>query len=260
MEKLLTNGAFLLALALNSCASGGAPSGAAGARAVVVLVPAAVAGPGEGVRAARPSAPPCSERVQISRGDSEQNALNARAGFSGHWYTYADSSGTHVVPWPGNMLGGGFSLSPGGVHSPFAAHMLGQLAKGDVVFAGIGASFLLPKAAFDAHEFSGIELWAKADPDSNPRVRFLLADQNTDPDGKVCSACFNHFGIDLSLDPDWSLQRVAFSMLEQQPGWGEPRPLRVAAGALYGFELRVVEPDAAFDVWIDDVRFVGCQQ
>jgi endoglucanase len=60
-----------------------------------------------------------------------------------------------------------------------------------------------PKAAYDASAFGGIAFWARRSPETAARVRVHLPDRNTDPDGGVCTECYNDFGADIVLDADW---------------------------------------------------------
>jgi hypothetical protein len=52
---------------------------------------------------------------------------------------------------------------------------------------------------------------------------------------------------------------VPFSALRQVDGWGSPRPAHVDPSVIYGLRWQVVEPDAAFDIWVDEVQLTGCR-
>ena len=69
----------------------------------------------------------------------------------------------------------------------------------------MGMNFIDPKGQYDASKYAGIPFWAKKGPDSTGKVRLKVPDVNTDPDGGVCTECFNDFGADIVLTNDWKL-------------------------------------------------------
>jgi hypothetical protein len=77
---------------------------------------------------------------------------------------------------------------------------------------------------------------------------------NTTPDGAVCKDCFSDFGANVGLR---RAEERVFEMLKQEPGWGEPRP-HIAASKIYELQWQIKTRNVDFDVWIDDIRFVGC--
>ena len=89
-------------------------------------------------------------------------------------------------------------------------------------------------------------------------LRVNVPDQNTDKDGGKCSECYNDFGVDLQLREEWTRYAVDFQDLKQESGWGDPRPAQISSQSLYGIQWKVDERSAAFDVWVDDVTFIGC--
>jgi endoglucanase len=255
--RLYGNTAVLVAVFCGACGAHGAAARGNGSTPAVVDVPVAAA-VGVDARPLARAVSRCAERALILHAEHEQDSLQTSAGFSGHVYTYADSYGSHIVPFPPNLPGGGFSMSPGGVRSPYAAHMIGELVQGDAVFAGMGANFFDPKRPFDASSFQRVEFWARVGRDSNRRVRFSLTDRNTDPDGGVCGECFNDFGVELELETEWTRHELELGRFAQLPGWGSPRPARLDTAALFGFQLRVVDGGTSFDVWLDELAFSGC--
>jgi endoglucanase len=89
-------------------------------------------------------------------------------------------------------------------------------------------------------------------------VRLKVPDMNTDPDGGVCSECFNDFGADMALAPEWKKYIFPFKKMAQMPGWGAPRKPHIAPAAIYGLQWQVNTPGASYDIWVDDVQFL-CQ-
>ena len=59
-----------------------------------------------------------------------------------------------------------------------------------------------------------------------------VPDTATDEDAGRCTECFNDFGKDFELTPQWEQYTVEFSELSQLPGWGSPRPAAVDASAI----------------------------
>src|SRR5262249_40387743 len=139
-----------------------------------------------------------------------------------------------------------------------AAHMTGKVGTGQVVYAGMGFNFVDPKGAYDARAYRGISFWAKAGAGSATKVRLKVPDASTDPDGKVCSECFNDFGSDIELSTTGTKYTPPFSARAQRRGWGAPPPPAIDRAKLYGVQWQVNTPGASFDVWVDDVAFTGC--
>lgn len=200
----------------------------------------------------------CGADGVIDDGEDNNNQLLAQKGRGGYWYTFADASGTTITPTKG-AAGGTFSMSPGGANgSQLAAHMNGKVAASGTVYAGLGFNFADPKAPFDVSNYKGISFWARRGDNSTGTVRVKLPDVNTDQDGKVCTECFNDFGMDLELTTTWTKYTVTFAGAQQMAGWGAPRPAAVDAAKMYGVQWQVNTPGADYDIWIDDIQFTGC--
>ena len=113
-----------------------------------------------------------------------------------------------------------------------------------------------PKAAYDASKYAGIAFWAKKGENSTPKVRLKVPDGNTDPDGAVCTECFNDFGGDLSLTTEWKLYVYPWKAMKQMPGWGNPRKPHITPSKLYGVQFQVNIPSATYDICVDDLQFI----
>jgi endoglucanase len=122
----------------------------------------------------------------------------------------------------------------------------------------MGFNFVDPKAPFDVSGYKGISFWAKRGENSASAVRVKLPDVNTDPEGKVCTECFNDFGMDIELTTTWTQYVVLFGAARQQAGWGQPRPGGPESAKMYGVQWQVNTPGAEYDIYIDDVQFTGC--
>jgi len=205
-----------------------------------------------------PEGSACPASGLFDDGEDNNNQVLVQEGRGGYWYTYVDSEGSTVDP-PAGATGGIFSFAQGGVNgSAYAARMKGSIAKANVVFAGMGANLADPKGPYDASKYGGISFWAKRGANTTPKVRFKMPDIATDPDGTVCSACYNDFGIDLKLSEQWAQYIVPFSALKQERGWGAPHPGHVDPQALFAAQFQVNDKGQHYDIWVDDLAFTGC--
>jgi endoglucanase len=196
---------------------------------------------------------------RLDDGEDGNNQILTSGGRGGYWYTYADKAGTTIVP-PAGDTGGTFAMSEGGAHgSTLAARMQGKVGRGGIVYAGMGFSFVDPKAPYDASKFKGIAFFAKTGEKSTTSIRVKVPDVNTDKDGKVCTECYNDFGVDLNLTTAWKRYVVPFASMSQLAGWGAPHTAAIDAHKLYGIQWQVASPGAAYDVWIDDPELAGCR-
>lgn len=187
-------------------------------------------------------------------GDSRIIFQQGRGGFL---YTFVDEDGSDILPRSA-LKGGQFRASAGGANrSKCALNFRGQLVAGPEVFAGLGLDLTAPRAAYDASQYLGIAFLARHRPGTASRVRVLVLDTNTDPAGGSCAECYNHFGADLDLGPEWQSYELPFERLQQMPGWGWPRPPQVDSRRLLGVTFLVTDPGRSYDVWIDDLRFFG---
>jgi len=184
-------------------------------------------------------------------GDSQTLQNEGRGGYV---YTFVDELGSEVAPSTS-----GFVPSTSGARgSSGSLRMRGKLADAAEVYAGMGLSFAHPKRAYDASRYRGISFLAKRAADSAAGLRFSVPDDHTDKDGGKCSECYNDFGVDVQLRDRWTRYVVDFADLKQESGWGDPRPKQIANESLYGIQWKVDQRGAAFDVWVDDVTFIGC--
>jgi hypothetical protein len=127
-------------------------------------------------------------RGRVDDGEDGNNQVMAVAGRGGYWYTYSDKVGSTIDP-PAGEAGGTFSMSEGGAKgSALAARMQGKVGRANIVFAGMGFSFVDPKRPYDASKFDGIAFLRKR---ATTSVRVKVPDITIDQDGKVCTECRN---------------------------------------------------------------------
>jgi hypothetical protein len=134
--------------------------------------------------------------------------------------------------------------------------MKGQLAKKSIVYAAMGLNFLDPKGPYDASAFEGITFFVKHAAGKIGRLRIKLPDGNTDPDGQICSACFNDYGTDVSVGEQWQRVVIPFRDLKQEPDWGAPRKPHVDSKKVYAIHFEAKVPGGDYDFLIDDIAFI----
>jgi endoglucanase len=196
----------------------------------------------------------CGEDARIDDGEDGGNQVELRGGRNGYLYTFKDAHGTRITP------DGAFSTSAGGAHgSRSALRIAGKLADSDSAYAGLGLSFTDPKTLYDASRYTGIAFYARGAPGTTTAVRLKVPDVDTDPDGHVCKECYNDFGVDFQVTAEWTRYEVAFADLKQGSGWGNPRPAAIDLHKLFSLQWQVATRGGSFDLWIDDVTFVGCR-
>ncbi len=182
------------------------------------------------------------------------NTMTAESeGRGGYWYTAADSAGSVIGPEE-------LKPQPEGADGNLAIHVFGETVSGDPTAAWgvqLGGNFTQGDA-YDASKYAGIRFRAKRAPEATPSVRFKIADGNTEPAGGNCTQCYNHFGQDLSLNPEWTQYEFFFGSMQQRPYWGDPRPASINPKELYGLNFSV-EAGAKFDFSIDDLEFFACR-
>lgn len=204
-----------------------------------------------------PEGASCGPSGLVEDGEDNNNQVIVQDGRAGYIYTYMDAEGTTITPKAGSE-GGVFEMSPGGANgSGYAMRMHGTIAQAQIVFAGMGMNLTDPKDTYDGSRFKGVSFYAKKGAGAKSKVRFKIPDVNTDPEGQVCSNCYNDFGLDIKLTEEWQLFTIPFKKLKQEPGWGAPKPGGVATDKMYAIQFQSKEP-GPYDVWVDDVRFTGC--
>lgn len=202
-----------------------------------------------------PSYKECGPEGIIDDFEDNNNQITVFDDRGGYWYTYADKEGSTVWPEQGDN-GGTFTLSEGGNGSKYAVNMKGKLAAKSIVYAAMGLNFRDPKEAFDASKYEGITFYAKRGPGSTGKLFVKLPDGNTDPDGAVCTACFNDYGVELTLGDQWKRYVLPFRDLKQEPFWGSPRRPHIDRSKLYAIHFEAKASGADFDFWVDDIAFV----
>jgi endoglucanase len=218
------------------------------------------ASPGASVAAASAAsgAKRCPRGIRVAAdGDMDDfedgnNQLTQLAGRDGYWWTKKDNFGSTVTMTPEDGGAGG---------SEVAMHVTGVTTggKGDDNWgAGVGVNFVSQGLLYDASKYVGIGFKAKAGPKATRQVRFKIGDVNTHPDAKVCTNCWNHFGADLTLTGDWRQYDVLFANVQQEAGWGDPRPNSLTPSKLVAIDWTIASGQT-YDLWIDNLVLLECK-
>ena len=197
----------------------------------------------------------CGPEGIIDDFEDNNNQINVVDERGGYWYTYVDSKGSTVWPVEGDK-GGTFTLVEGGHDSKYAAEMKGKLAGASIVYAAMGLNFEDPKTPYDASQFVGITFFAKRAPNTSPRLTVKMPDGNTDPDGGICSACFNDYFAEINVSDQWQRVVLPFRDLKQEPDWGSPRKPHSDPSKLFAIHWEAKVPGGDYDFLVDDIAFV----
>ena len=188
--------------------------------------------------------------------EDENTQLATVAGRDGYWWTKQDGKGSTIGPDP-------FIPSEGGADgSGLALRGTGKTAVGspDITWgAGFGVNMLSRQdGVYDASKYVGISFKAKVGEASTRQIRFAIGDVNTHPNAGVCKVCWNHFSKDLIVTTQWKEFRILFSEVQQQAGWGEPRPAALTPSKLVSIDWSI-SGGQVFDLWVDDIQFLVCK-
>lgn len=197
----------------------------------------------------------CGPEGVIDDFEDNNNQINVVAERGGYWYTYADQKGSTIWPVQGDQ-GGTFTVVEGGHDSKYAAEMKGHLAPSSIVYAAMGLNFTDPKEAYDASQFVGVTFFAKRSASSTNKLFVKLPDGSTDPDGGICSACFNDYGTEISVGTEWKRVVLPFRDLKQEGEWGVPRRPHLTPSKLFAIHWEAKTSGAEFDFLIDDIAFI----
>jgi len=165
-------------------------------------------------------------------------------GRQGSWFTFDDETGEHS---------GALVESPGRDGTGSALHISGS---GFTSWGG-GVGLYLnelddTRSFYDASRYSGITFWAKVGEGSGSDFFVMVPDRNTQPEGGVCSSCYDHFHAPLTLTSEWQQYTLAWGRLQQQ-GFGDAET-SVSPAQLYAIQFQWDEGQA-FDLWLDDIAF-----
>lgn len=200
----------------------------------------------------------CGREAIVDDGEDDDHRILQHADRGGYMYTFVDSAGSTVTPPPGSQAGAFYDIS-GANGSLYGGRFFGDLGTASVVYAGYGMNLREPRMPYDASKYEGIAFFGRRAPDSSSKVRIKLLDIQTDPAGGLCSECFNAFGANIELTDKWEQYVVRFEEMQQEEGWGAPRPSTIDTSALYAVQFQVSSPGAHYDMWIDDIAFFGCR-
>jgi hypothetical protein len=138
--------------------------------------------------------------------------------------------------------------------------MKGKIGKEEGAWGAILSITLSNYQAYDGSKYAGVSFYAKHGAKSTPTLRFNVPDGQTVQAGGICKQCWNHFGKDITLTPQWKQYTVSLAELTQGQGWGDPRPPTVDPARLWQLAWHVSEKGADFDIYVDQVRLMKCKE
>jgi hypothetical protein len=178
-----------------------------------------------------------------------------------------------------------------GITSAHAAHLRTTTPLVNEIAAGMGFDFAhLPASTgnleasalgVDLTAFSGISFWGMAFGPGTTRVSVWVDDASTHPSGGRCdpaatdnprTACYNSFSFTVDLTGTFTHHTVDFSRLKQAAFGYQTMPSVLTKDKIYGMSFGVRTPGGfcppsascagepptlTFDIWIDDLYFVG---
>jgi len=134
----------------------------------------------------------------------------------------------NAFSYGGNTVNTPFVVAGGANGTGMSARIWGTLNnKGDNSYPAFSLQGQLRDSGyFDASAFNGIRFYYKCpvtDQAKERRFKIPIAGTLPTSGGGTCTDnCYNHFGADLSVTPDWTLKSYSFSDMKRLPGWGSP--------------------------------------
>ncbi len=182
---------------------------------------------------------------------------------------YGGADGTFMaISFDGNTPNKDIIGGPGANGTPKAAHVFGTLVDHGKftypAFTLVGK--FKASGYYDASAFTGIKFYYKCPADDQAlKRRFAIGTAPTLPgsEGGTCSdGCYNHFGADMVMTPDWTPKSYDFADLKRESGWGSPVTPPDLTDHLKEF-INVKWDNSAnnaagsynIDFWVDQIEF-----
>jgi hypothetical protein len=172
-----------------------------------------------------------------------------------------------AITFGGNTINGDLSAAGGANGTAHAVHISGNLTdKGDKVYPDFEVQGKFKDGGFyDAGNFSGVQFYYKCpSTDQALKRRFKVGSAPTlppDQGGTCASGCYDNFGADLSVSPDWVKKTYAFTDLKRE-GWGAPITppdltdhLKEFINLTWAHSANNAAGTYAIDYWVDEVEF-----
>jgi len=150
-----------------------------------------------------------------------------------------------------------FALVEGGANgSARAARIFGVVARAE--FAAVGIAFELTGTAdsVDASTRSGIRFAARSGSDASNAVTVRIVEGHRGSEAARCPECW--LAAQIRLESDWKEYTLRFDELSAPPGSNRTDSETRGAMRFYGVRFELDTP-GAFDLWIDELRFVRCR-
>ncbi len=185
----------------------------------------------------------------------------------GTWFVAKDTSATCMIQPLSPSTFTMATITPPRGSSTRAARLQGQ---GCTVWGadigvkpradGVASDGGLQPVAYDASSYCGVHYFAMG---SGKVIRMDIPDKYTNPAGGICNpndttgqtACYDHFGLPLTLTTAWTEYSILFSSLRDQGKSAISTTFHPEAIFQVEFSSRDLT-GGAFDVWIDDISFI----
>jgi hypothetical protein len=187
------------------------------------------------------------ERIVVDDFEDNDAEISVFDDRSGSWYTYKDKNGTTLAPDPLTLT------NEGAQGSKQSIRIFGKTGENMDTFAGLGVPLSDTLLPYDISAASGICFRAKG----AGTARIMLPDVNTFPQGGRCKSCYNSFGKDFQLTPEWQELCFPFVKMTQKQGWGEPAAA-LATDMVFGVQFQINKHNETYDLWVDDIR-LSCE-
>jgi hypothetical protein len=159
----------------------------------------------------------------------------------GTWYSFIE---------PGAQSSGFEATEVDREGSVYAAHL--KAGPTSEWGGGLGIVLNPDRGPFNACTTTGITFWAKGTRCGQP-LQVRIADVSSQPDGKVCTACYDHFTTAVRLTEGWAKYTITWDAFTKA-GWGKPQAKAIDLERMYQI-LFQWPTGAGVEFWVDDVAF-----
>jgi endoglucanase len=197
---------------------------------------------------------PCGAAAIIDNGEDGNDRILFQDGRSGLWRTARSTNLLTVAP----AVRKPFKMSMGGHDSQAAARLYCAKSGKDVAKCALVVDFLISGARYDASKYGGVAFWARRGSKDQATVNLQLLDAFTDARSPICGACGRPRSIRLNPSEQWTHYAFKFRDFRATDGQRNANTELPMVRALHGLSWEVTLQRGEFELWIDDVTFVGC--
>jgi hypothetical protein len=186
-------------------------------------------------------------------------SLPAIATRNGSWWISTDMTAGTIEP-PPDASPPAERILGGRCDSEYAMRVTGSGFTEWGAVLSLGFRYTTAIESIDASSYRGVRFWAKVGENHTSATRVQFQDSSTQPEGGKCNPdstgtdqCYDGFGTTLTtINDEWQEFQLEFSTLTQREfGFGADA---LDPATLYDIEWNF-DPNATFDLWIDDLWF-----